>query len=448
MHLLSVRRLPYMARRNFVVELRYLCLWGLFAGLLEGTVSAVVVSKTFGGSDWLITVVQATPAFANLSSLLWGALLVGRRKLPVFMGLAAACIAVSLSVGATPHSSAGGWIFALQIALSRVFISGVVNAQAALWKRNYPKTHRGRITAALQLVRTLMSLPVILGGGLLFDWDDSAYRWFYPAMACLGAASLLVFRAIHVRGEKAALAKNDTEGADGDAGLSEVFEMRDLISPQQILGRMREVLRQDPRFAKYCTAQMCIGIGNLMILPVNAIILTKVLNLTYTASNSLLDVIPRGVILVMLPFWARLFDRVGVVRFRVFSSICCCGSLALGGLGAFFAHYAQQPGSGAYLAAMATYSIGRVLEGMALSGGAIAWYIGHLHFAEDEKSDLYMGIHVSLTGLRGLFAPFVGTLLYVFVGWAVFLVALGISFLGLMTFHRLASEERRGDAAR
>lgn len=83
MNLLSVRRVPYMARRNFVIEIRHLLLWGIYAGLLEGTVSAVVVSKTFGGSEWLIAIVQATPAFANLSSLLWGALLVGRRKLPM-----------------------------------------------------------------------------------------------------------------------------------------------------------------------------------------------------------------------------------------------------------------------------------------------------------------------------------------------------------------------------
>src|SRR5258706_1231465 len=151
-----------MARRPFVIEVHHFLFWGLFAGLVEGTVSAVVVSKTFNAGPLLITIVQATPAFANLVSLFWGAMIVGRPKLPAFLAMAAASVAVTLAVAGTPHSALGGWIFAAQICLSRVFMSGVVTTRASLWKSNYPKSHRGRITASLQIVRTLMSLPVIL----------------------------------------------------------------------------------------------------------------------------------------------------------------------------------------------------------------------------------------------------------------------------------------------
>src|SRR5882672_9242144 len=98
-----------MARRPYLIEVRHFLLWGLFAGLVEGTVSAVVVSKTFHGSNLLITVVQATPAFANLVSLFWGAMIVGRRKIPAFLAFAAASVAVTLSVAITPHTWLGGW---------------------------------------------------------------------------------------------------------------------------------------------------------------------------------------------------------------------------------------------------------------------------------------------------------------------------------------------------
>jgi hypothetical protein len=441
--LIRVRRVPFMARRNYVIEMRHLFLWGLFAGLVEGTVSAVVVSKTFNGSDLLIAIVQATPAFANLSSLLWGSLLVGRRKLPVLMALAAACIAVVLSVAVTPHSSLGGWIFALQICLSRVFMSGVVTARASLWKSNYPKSRRGRITGALQIVRTLTSLPVILGCGMLFDHDASAYRWFYPAVACAGAVGVLLIRRIRVRGEAAAFARRGSNGDEpiAEDALAEPFDLPSLFSPRLVIGRMREALRQDPRFARYCTAQMCIGTANLMVLPVHAIVLTKVLVLTYTASNGLLDIIPRLTTIFMLPVWARLFDRVGVLRFRVVNSACWCGSLLFCGLGAMFA-LLHEHGVSVLFAALIAYSIGRVADGLAQSGGAIAWNIGHLHFAEDDKAELYMGIHVSLTGLRGLLAPLFGTLLYTFIDCGVFAVAFGISVAGMVIFHRLAREER------
>ncbi len=442
MDLFRVGRVPYMARRNYLHEMQHLVLWGLFAGLVEGTVSAVVVSKTFDGSNFLITVVQATPAFANLVSLFWGAMIVGRRKLPALVALAAASLSVSLTVGLTPHTAIGGWIFALQIGLSRVFMTGVVTTRASLWKSNYPRSHRGRISASLQIMRTLMSPPVILGCGLLFDLDPLAYRWFYPAIAVIGAIGLSMILRLRVRGERSALARNATFNGDAvaDDALIAPFSLVSLISPWQIVARMREALRQDPRFARYCTAQMCIGCANLMAMPVNTIVLTKVIGLTYTQSNGLLDVVPRVVTLIMLPIWARHFDRVGVLRFRVVNSLCWCGSLLFCGLGAMLAGL---HGSAAFMvvATVATYALGRIFEGLAQSGGAIAWNIGHLHFAEDDKAELYMGIHVSLTGLRGLIAPFLGVLLYSWIDWGAFAVGVAVSGIGFIIFSRLAREE-------
>lgn len=434
-----------MARRNYVIEIQHLLLWGLFAGLIEGTVSAVVVSKTFGGSELLIAIVQATPAFANISSLLWGAMIVGRRKLPALMALAAASMSVTFSIGFSPQSSLGGWVFALQICLARVFMSGVVTTRASLWKSNYPRSHRGRVTAGLQVVRTLTGLPVILGCGLLFDWNDAAYRWFYPAIAVIGVAGLLVLQRAHVRGEKAALAQKSADNGDpiAETGLVAPFSLVSLISPWQVLGRMKQALKQDPRFARYCTAQMCIGAAALMVLPVNTIILTKVLQLTYTASNGLLDVVPRLATIAMLPIWARLFDRVGVLRFRVVNSACWCGSVLLCGTGALFALLHSRGMASALSLSLAAYAGGRIIDGLAQSGGAIAWNIGHLHFAEDDKAELYMGIHVSLTGFRGLLAPLVGVLLYSWINWGVFIVSLCVSSVGLYIFHRLAREEGR-----
>lgn len=462
--LIGARGVPFMARRAYTIEVRHFLFWGLFAGLVEGTVSAVVVAKTFGGSNFLITVVQATPAFANLVSLYWGALIVGRRKIPAFIALASASVAVALSIAVTPRSDLGGWIFALQICLSRVFMSGVVTTRASLWKSNYPRSHRGRITANLQIVRTLMSLPVILGGGLLFDLAPDAYHWFYPTIAVIGAFGLLVLRGERVRGEERtishringaarepiaqvsdplqpAIEAEDEKKPLADDGVIEPFSLVALVSPWQIIHRMKQVLRADPRFARYCKAQMCIGTANLMVMPVNTIVLTKVLNLNYTLSNGLLDFIPRVVTIAMLPVWARLFDRVGVLRFRMSNSLCWCGSLLFCGLGALFAHLSTGQAGALAAVAIGIYVLGRLFEGFAQSGGAIAWNIGHLHFAEDDKAELYMGIHVSLTGLRGLIAPFLGALLYTYMGWLVFMVGFVISLIGYFIFAGLAREE-------
>lgn len=444
MELFHLGRLPYMARRSFVLEIRHLLLWGVFAGLIEGTVSAVIVSKTFNAGIVLITVVQATPAFANLISILWGVMLVGRRKLPVMFGLGAAAIVTVLSVGATPMTAWGGWLFAAQVALSRLFMSGVVEARASTWKSNYPRSHRGRITAALQIVRTVGSLPLILGAGLLFDRNPAAYRWFYPAIAIIGAVAMFMYRHARVRGERRALRRPSAEhDALANEALGEPYSLVSMMKPWHIIGRMKRALREDHRFARYIQAQMCIGSANLMVMPVNTIILTKVMKLGYTSSNTLIDIIPRFITLGMLPIWAHYFDRVGVLRFRVVNSTCWSLSVLICGVGAALAIHAGGV-AGLMTAAITIYAVGRVFDGLAQSGGAIAWNIGHLHFTEDNKAELYMGIHVSLTGLRGLTAPFIGALLYEWTGYGVFGASFVLATIGLFLFYRLAREESHG----
>ena len=54
-----------------------------------------------------------------------------------------------------------------------------------------------------------------------------------------------------------------------------------------------------------------------------------------------------------------------------------------------------------------------------------------------------MGIHVSLTGLRGMIAPFVGLLLYEWIGSGVFVVAFAFAVAGLRIFRQLAGDDAR-----
>jgi hypothetical protein len=56
--------------------------------------------------------------------------------------------------------------------------------------------------------------------------------------------------------------------------------------------------------------------------------------------------------------------------------------------------------------------IGMVFFGISMAGGNLAWNLGQNAFASAERLPRYMGAHVTLTGLRGMFFPFVGTLLF------------------------------------
>jgi hypothetical protein len=127
------------------------------------------------------------------------------------------------------------------------------------------------------------------------------------------------------------------------------------------------------------------------------------LDASYTTSIALTLAIPLGFSLLTLPLWAAYLDRVHISEFRAFHSWVWVLAQAVTWYGAI-------RGSLAWIAA------GRVLLGMGRGGGALAWQLGHNDFARPENVGLYMGVHVTLTGVRGAFAPFLGMLLY--VGWA------------------------------
>ncbi len=431
MDILGIQRVPHMARRNYIVEMQHMFLWGIFAGMFEGSVSSIVAAKTFNAGPWLITIVVATPMFSNLMGLVWGTLATGRRKLPLFMVLATACVAMIGSIALTPDIRIGGWIFAGQILLARVMLSGCMTVRASLWKHNYPAVQRGRIIARLQTVRFSLAIATVTCVSLLFDLSPAVYIYTYPVAGLIGGAAVLAVRRLRVRGEPAEL-KAIARQADRGASSSR------LLAP---LSAMISVLRNDPTFARYCLAMMLLGIANMMIIPVMTIIITRQLSMNYYHSCNLMEVLPRVLMMGSLIPWANLFDRVGVVRFRVLNACVWTSATVTGGIGAWIIATWGIDSVAPFAVAVTFVALSRIGEGLGRGGGAIAWNLGHLHFAEPAKAEVYMGTHVFLTGLRGMAAPFLGTYLYIHHGLAAFVVALILAIGSVWVFVNLARRE-------
>jgi hypothetical protein len=436
-NLFGARRVPYMARRNYIIELQHIVLWGVFVGMFEGTVSSIVVAKTFDAEPWLITIVMSTPMLSNLMGLVWGSLASGRRKLPLFMLLCGATAAMIGSVALTPETKLGGWIFAGQILLGRVMLSGCMTLRSSLWKHNYPAVERGRIVARLQLVRFSLAIATVTCASLLFDWSPSVYVWVYPVAALLGCGAILAIRRTHVRGEVAELKLI----AARNAAAPRLGAWARFIRP---VSAAVEVLRGDHAFARYCLGMMCLGMANMMIMPILTIMVTRELRLSYYHCCNLTDVLPRIMMMGSLFLWANLFDRVGVVRFRVVNACIWVSGALAGGVAAVIIYYSNyQDSLSLFTTAVAFVALSRIAHGLGMGGGAIAWTLGHLHFAEPAKAEIYMGTHVFLTGIRGVIAPFLGTFLYLGWGPLAFVVATAIGTAGICTFALLAKDERR-----
>jgi hypothetical protein len=56
--------------------------------------------------------------------------------------------------------------------------------------------------------------------------------------------------------------------------------------------------------------------------------------------------------------------------------------------------------------------VGAVMLGFSYAGANLGWNLGHNDFASAGRAQHYMGVHVTLTGVRGAIGPPAGILIY------------------------------------
>jgi hypothetical protein len=88
--------------------------------------------------------------------------------------------------------------------------------------------------------------------------------------------------------------------------------------------------------------------------------------------------------------------------------------------------------------------VGAVLLGAAQAGANLGWNLGHNDFASLGRAQHYMGVHVTLTGLRGGVAPPIGVLAYMGLEWwhhgageFALLLPLAMTAAGAIGFNRM-----------
>ena len=429
--------LPRLTRTNYIAELRQLSLWGMVAGAVEGSMASVVVSKTFAASSLLTSIVWALPILMFVLNIVWSTVIRGRPRKPAFFLIAIGGLlgVASIGLASSEWKPWGGWMFAGQIGLTHLFLSGLVTLRTTMWKVNYPPQHRAKIAGRLQTVRMLLSVLTAAVLGLLFNRQPESYRWIYPCVALIGVCSLVPLRRLRMRGEPTELKQFRRHFAQLNGGQEQ--------TRNRLWSGIREVgtiLRTDRSFARYMVAQFFLGSANFFTDPILVNVLTKQLRFDYFNSQLFMYVIPISMLMISIRFWARYFDRVGLLRFRIYNSafwvgsyMCVTLSMAIIGL----------CGQSCLVPAIAILLIGRIMNGLGRGGGAIAWTIGHLHFAREHQIELYMGIHVALTGLRGLLMPLLGWITNYYFGWASFVIALTFAVIAHLMFRGMAVIDSR-----
>jgi MFS family permease len=354
--------------------------------LMEGGFIGVIADKLFHVHPAVLALVTAAPMFGNLSSAFWARLAHGRRRVPFATALMAGFALCVALVALVPEGAVGAWLLVGALIAARLLLGGIVTLRSVVWTLNYPSEARGRVTARLSVVSTLGIAATAWAGGALLDGNPERFRLVYAIGAGVAALGVLAFSRVPVVGEDDHLDEERALGGEGN-------ERGSVIS----------VLREDGDYARFLGWQMLLGVAAMMTEAPLLYLVSRQMGASYAESIGIMIVIPFALSVVAIPFWATYLDRVHVSSFRSVHSWVFAFAQALLWVGAI-AH------------SLGILALARVVNGAARSGGGLAWNIGHNDFAPSARAGLYMGVHVTLTGLRGAIAPFLGMALY--LGWS------------------------------
>ncbi len=411
--------IPYLAgptfRRDYVSQVFF----SLGIAMMVPELTRLFVQEHLGGGKWLVALLMAEFAAGNFTGAFLSHWLQKRKRVPLVAAARYGVAIVLAGIALMPANRSMAAIYTIILAVPTFLCAVNLNTTISVRHANYPDSVRGRIYSRFQMTNlAIILVSVQLASGALDLWPW-AYRVLYPLAGTCMAISGWTFSRIRVRSEKAMLREHHARR-----------------EPMAILAGFK-LFRRDRRYGRFMLLQMLSGSMVLMINSVWAIVLKSDMDYSYSQSSLALTLVPFGVALCTAPIFGRLFDRIGMSYYRAAGAALWAGGRLILFAGVIHASF------GAIL-------VGFAVQGLGRSIGGFAFGIAHTRFAPPGQSQTYMGLHMTLQGLRGMTMPFLGVWLYyntslgpnvvLWAGVVQMLAAVGFAINGIVMRERGADQ--------
>lgn len=406
--------IPVMSRPTFRYDLLSSLFGALGHGVLIPAITTQFARKGLLAPAWIVAFLIAQSSLGNLLNSFFAQDMARRRRVPVVVTCRAGMALFMLCIAALPPMKGHAGTFSALLLTPYLMASVIFSIQNITRHSNYPDAIRGRIYSRLAVINFAgMAISAGLGGYAL---DKLA--WGHSLIFVVGAGMMILsaifYSRIRIRRERAMIRNGRAQPFNLLAGFKLLFE--------------------DRKYGLYMVWQMVFGMANNMTWPVMTLIMTDYLKVSYSKGTSALTIIPMAMTLLMAPLAGRLFDHMLISRYRTIN----CGMWAVAKVLLFL---------GAYFESWPIVIAAAVAQGMGMSTGSIAFSLGHTYYSTPERSHDYMGIHLSLQGIRGVIGPFVGVLLLNAIGISVLPLAAGIMVIACVGFFFMPSPPGQVDRA-
>jgi MFS family permease len=395
---MSLAEVPAVSRYTYRYHLWHELPNNIFAGVF-GLADFVARKGLSASKEEIVIFTTVMPAFSLLASF-WAYLMEGRAKRPYIIA------AALLGRGAllfTAIVTGSAWFIAI-CCLVALFDPIFLTAQQAILQANYESSWRGRLHGRIILWTRAALVASSLGAAYVLDLEPDYYRWLFPMASVIGILSFLQFASMRVRRRES--------------------------PPRLPIGawkRVRQILREHPHFDAFERNFYLYGTAFHMLVPVSVFLFADQdqLNLSYT-HNSLSRILVFQVVIALLsPFTGHLLDRWRAPRTSAWA-FTLLGIYPL----LLFATW--------WFKSIELVYVSCAWFGLAMAGVNTAWNLGAMQFSGKEDASVFMGIHVSAVGVRGICAPVIGHTIAQYLGLGTtFLVASSLFFLAGFLMFRL-----------
>ncbi len=287
-------------------------------------------------------------------------------------------------------------------------------------KTNYKHENFGPLYSKASRLNKIVVIVATLFFGVLLDINNYVFVYVYPILGLLGIISIFLLANIKYE---------DKEIKPEKAGY--------MFSITESLKKIVGIIRINTPYRHYEIGFMFYGFAFMASVSVITIYFKDILNLNYS-SVALYKNAPTLIAIIILPFFGKLITNIDPRKFAAISFLSMLLYILFLSITEFFPSFTQLEleiprivffGHQILEADIISFKIYYMLMPFILFSGffsatmVLMWYIGSAYFCKKEEAGDYQAIHVSLTGVRGMFAPLLGIVFYELFGffWTFFI---------------------------
>ncbi len=305
-----------------------------------------------------------------------------------------------------------GWHYLFLSVFLLYFFGNIIIYPAinVLLKTNYRHEHFGKLYSYATSLNKIIILLATFSYGLLLDADNYAFRYVFPVVGILGVVSLFILSMI-----------------DYSKVVQHPVAMGLMASIKDSWGNMVKILRTNKPYLHFEIGFMVYGFSFMISVTIINIFFQDALGLNYS-SVAFYKNAYNILAILLLPFFGKLLSHIDPRRFAALTFAALFMYIFFLLMTEYFPGHVEILGIQVYFMLVISFLFYGVFAAMM----ALLWFIGSAYFCKPEEADDYQSVHLSLTGVRSLFAPVFGVYFYELIGFsATFILTLAVLLVAM-----------------